>query len=96
MGRFVLSPNAEAGLRKIWQDIAADNEPAADRLFWRIMDKIELATGQPFMGAPRPELSPTARLLIEGRYVIVYEPDLLGIQVIAIVHGMRDIDNWLP
>jgi toxin ParE1/3/4 len=95
MGRYTLSPHAEAGLRKIWRDIAIENEPAADRLYWRIMGKIELAAGQPLMGSPRPELSPTARLLIEGRYVVIYEPDAEGIAVIAIVHGMRDVENWL-
>ena len=47
------------------------------------------------MGAPRPELSATARLLVEGRYVMVYEPEPQGILVVAIVHGMRDMALWL-
>jgi toxin ParE1/3/4 len=47
------------------------------------------------MGSPRPELSPTARLLIEGRYVMIYEPSPNGILVIAIVHGMRNPESWL-
>jgi plasmid stabilization system protein ParE len=95
MGRVVLRPHAESGLRKIWLDIAVDNERAADRLYWRIMNKISLAADQPLMGSPRPELSPNARLLVEGRYVILYEPMNDGIDVISIVPGMRDPENWL-
>jgi toxin ParE1/3/4 len=37
----------------------------------------------------------TARILIEGRYVVIYEPMPYGVLAVAIVHGMRDPDNWL-
>lgn len=47
------------------------------------------------MGSPRPELSKTARLLVEGRYLIVYEPMSYGIFVVTVVHGARDLENWL-
>ncbi len=47
------------------------------------------------MGAARPELSPTARILIEGRYVIIYELQPDGVLAVAIVHGMRDPEGWL-
>lgn len=57
---------------------------------------MELASGQPMMGAPRPELSPTARNLTQGRYLAIYEPAVDGITVVAVVHGMRDPHRWLP
>lgn len=47
------------------------------------------------MGTARPELSVTARVLIEGRYIVIYEPQMEGILVVAIVHGMRDPEHWL-
>ncbi len=47
------------------------------------------------MGSGRPELSPTARILIEGRYVVIYEPMTYGIFVVAVVYGPRDVENWL-
>ena len=47
------------------------------------------------MGVARPELSPTARILVEGRYIVIYEPRADGVLVVAIVHGMRDPANWL-
>ena len=60
-----------------------------------ILDKAELAAEHPHMGSPRPELSPTARILIEGRYVAIYEPMPYGIFVVAVVYGPRDTENWL-
>lgn len=95
MPKYTLSPRAEDDLRGIWRDIAPDNERAADALLRRILDKAELAAAHPHMGSPRPELSPTARILIEGRYIAIYEPMPYGILVVAVVYGPRDVENWL-
>ncbi|WP_438751486.1 type II toxin-antitoxin system RelE/ParE family toxin [Pararhizobium sp. O133] len=95
MAKYILSPRAEEDLRNIWRAIAPDNERAADALLRRIMDKAELAARHPNMGSPRPELSPTARILIEGRYITIYEPMPYGIFVVAIVYGARDLESWL-
>lgn len=95
MGKAVFSPRAEQDLRDIWRSIAPDNEAAADALLIRILDKAELASGQPRMGSPRPELSATARLLVEGRYIIIYEPAPYGIFIVTVVHGARDVESWL-
>jgi toxin ParE1/3/4 len=92
---YRLTPRAEQDLRDIWHSIAPDNEAAADALLTRILDRLELATGHPHMGAARPELSATARILVEGRYVIIYEPMPYGVLAVAIVHGMRDPERWL-
>ncbi|PZO01173.1 MAG: type II toxin-antitoxin system RelE/ParE family toxin [Hyphomicrobiales bacterium] len=89
------SPRAEADLYEIWLTIAQDSEKAADALVHRLANKASLAAGMPLIGVARPELGPHARILIEGRYVIIYEPQTGGIAVIAVVHGMRDPENWL-
>ena len=60
----------------------------------RILDKVELAAEHPRMGSPRPELSTTARLLVEGSYLIIYEPLSNGIFVVTVVHGARDPESW--
>jgi toxin ParE1/3/4 len=95
VGRPTLTPRAESDLYEIWATIAVDNIRAADRVFHRIMSKAWLAADNPRMGAPRPELSPTARILVEGRYIVIYEPRPDGVTVVAIVHGMRDPESWL-
>lgn len=95
MARYRLTPRAEQDLRDIWRSIAVDNESAVDRLVRRIFDRLDLAASQQQMGRARPELSETARTLVEGRYVIIYEPASDGVLVVAVVHRMRDPENWL-
>jgi toxin ParE1/3/4 len=95
VAEYRLTPRAEQDLKGIWRSIAAYNESAADALILRIFDKLELAASQPRMGVARPELSSTARILVEGRYIIIYEPMPFGVLVIAVVHGMRNPRNWL-
>lgn len=46
------------------------------------------------MGMARPELSHTARSLVDGRYILIYEPMDYGIFVAAFIHGTRDLENW--
>jgi toxin ParE1/3/4 len=89
------TPQAEVDLYEIWLTIAVDSEKAADSVIRRIAGKALLAAGMPLMGVARPELGPSARILLEGRYVVIYEPQPDGIAVIAVVHGMRDPDTWL-
>ena len=95
MAEARLSPRAEQDIRDIWRSIALDNEPAADALLRRMLDEADLAATQPNMGVARPELSPTARILIEGNYILIYEPMPFGILVVAIVHGGRDLESWV-
>ncbi|KAA5600386.1 type II toxin-antitoxin system RelE/ParE family toxin [Blastochloris sulfoviridis] len=95
MARVSFTPRVEADLYGIWSSIAADNVAAADGPYRRILNKVELAADLPGLGAARPELSPTARILVEGRYIVIYEPQPDGVLVVAIVHGMRDVENWL-
>ncbi|MDX8459294.1 type II toxin-antitoxin system RelE/ParE family toxin [Mesorhizobium humile] len=95
MASYRLTPRAEQDLKNIWRRIATDNERAADSLIGRIFDKLELACNHPKMGVARPELSATARVLLEGRYVVIYEPMDYGLLAVAIVHGMRDPEHWL-
>lgn len=95
MAEARLSPRAEQDIRSIWRNIAHDNEPAADALLRRMLNKADLAATQPEMGVARPELSPTARILIEGNYILIYESTDHGILVVAVVHGGRDPHSCL-
>lgn len=95
MAEARLSPRAEQDLRDIWHNIAIDNEHAADTLLRHMLEKADLAATQPNMGVARPELSRSARTLIEGNYILIYEPMAYGILVVAIVHGGRNPENWV-
>ncbi|AZO78084.1 MULTISPECIES: type II toxin-antitoxin system RelE/ParE family toxin [unclassified Bosea (in: a-proteobacteria)] len=89
------TPRAEADLFEIWVAVAKDSERAADALITRIVDKIELAAEVPYMGVARPTLGSRARILIEGRYVVIYQPGPPALSVVAVVHGRSDPETWL-
>jgi toxin ParE1/3/4 len=93
VARYSLSPRAESDLQDIWLSIALDKPQAADGQISRIMDKIRVAAEFPMMGVARPELSETARVLIVGNYIVIYEPISSGIKIVAIVHGRRDLSE---
>jgi len=95
VAEYRLTPRAQQDMRDIWRNIAVDNEPAADRLLNRLFDKFELAGQHSEMGSARPELSATARVLVEGHYIAIYEPMPYGALIVAVVHGMRDPQTWL-
>ncbi len=89
------TPRAEQDVRDIWSYIAVNSVTAADSLLTRIFEKVDLAATQPLMGAARKDLSPTARILVEGNYVLVYEPTADGLLVVTVVHGARNPEEWL-
>ncbi len=95
MARYKLTPRAQRDVRDIWRNIALHNEMPTNKLLDRLFDKFELVAGDPEIGVARPELSETARILIDGRYIAIYEPAPYGIMVIAVVHGMLDPAIWL-
>ncbi|MFS8049606.1 type II toxin-antitoxin system RelE/ParE family toxin [Rhizobium sp. BR 314] len=95
MPKYKLSPRASEQLRGMWRHIAERNEPAADMLIQRLFEKFELAAEHPEMGVARPEISVSARILIEGNYVAIYEPAEYGAEIVVVVHGMRNPAHWL-
>ena len=95
VAEYELSNRADRELRDLWQNIAIDNLNAADAWLLRILAKLDRAAEYPYIGAPRPALSAKARILVEGMYIIIYEPSDVGIFVLAVVYGARNPDDWL-
>jgi toxin ParE1/3/4 len=87
------TPDAIADAADIWDYIASDNEPAADRT----IDKIESAAARldafPRMG--RALRKPKARqLVVAGTpYKLIYRVLLGGVEVLRVLHGAR---KWPP
>jgi toxin ParE1/3/4 len=92
MAEATFAPAAAADLDVIATYIAADNPRAAARTIARIKGKAQALAEAPGIGRPRDELLPGIRSFAVGRYVIFYRPTSPGIEVIRVLHGMRDID----
>lgn len=92
MTTYVLSPSAERDLEDIWEYIAQDSVSAANRVLVKIRDAIRTLTKMPTMGHHRDDLpDPELRVWTVYSYLIIYRPDPSPLQVVRIVHGMRDI-----
>jgi toxin ParE1/3/4 len=94
MPRIHKSPEAENDLDEIWWYIAQDKPDSADKL----LDDIEEASRKlvrfPNMGRSRDELHPGLKSFPVGMYLIFYMPISGGINIVRVLHGMRDIDSF--
>lgn len=95
MRAYVLTPLAKADVFDIWVYIAENSESAADRVERAIYDACALLAEGPLHGHTRPDL--TARplrfwaLTRYPNYTVVYRPDTSPLQIIAVLHGKRNI-----
>lgn len=93
MARFVLTAEARSDLDQIWQYIAAESEIAADKVVAEIVQRFLRLAEFPEMGRERTELSPSMRSFTVGRYIIFYRTGELGVAIVRILHGSRDIEG---
>ena len=91
MAGITRSPRAGADLDDIWLHIALDNPGAADRLIDRIVRRIQDLEDHPRLGPARPEISPEARMLIVGDYLVLYKVEGSDVIIVRVVHGARDL-----
>jgi len=93
MSNWRLSDNALQDVMEIASYIAHDSPSAAARLLDKIEKKCELLANNSELGERRPEIDFTVRSALVGRYVIFYRPIKLGIEVIRVVAGERDLPS---
>lgn len=88
---FVLHPEAYRDIEEIWEYIAADSLPTADRIVEEIYDTLQKLAPFPNQGHLRPDLaSATLRFHAVRDYVIAYAPAEEPLVVIAVLHGRRN------
>lgn len=99
MSTYVLTPLARADIFQIWSYIASDNKLAADRVEQAIYEACDFISRGPMRGHIRPDLTPQPvrfwNLVRYPNYAIVYRPEIVPVQIIAVIHGKRDIRRLL-
>ncbi len=96
MKSYTLSREVERGLEELWEYIAADSMDSADRVLKGLSDAFELLAQSPKIGHTRSDLTSSPILFWpEGDYLIVYRPKKNGIDVVAVVHGSRNVPHLL-
>src|SRR5262249_15125851 len=96
---YALTPFAQADIFDIWSYIAENSEAVADRVEQAIYDACAFLAQGPMRGHTRPDL--TARplrfwtLIPYPNYTLVYRPETTPLQIVAVLHGRRDIRRVL-
>jgi toxin ParE1/3/4 len=98
--RLIWSPQARADLLKLYVDIGIEQPLAAEKCYGRIESKANLLIDQPRMGVRRRDLRPSARMLVETPFVILYEthPDtdegvVQVVEIVRVVNGRQDLPS---
>ena len=96
---FQFTPQATEDLDAIWWFIAEHNGDAADRVEMEIAAACRWLARRPRMGTKRRDITPLPvrfwTLPKFPNYVIVYRPDTAPLQIVAVLHGKRDLKTLL-
>ena len=91
MPRLIFSPSARQDLTEIFDFIARDKPVAASNWIDLIEEKCKLLAETPEFGEKRPEYDANIRSSLVGRYVIFYRSIGIGIEIVRVISGDRDI-----
>ena len=96
---FQFTPQATEDLDTIWSFIADQNRSAADRVEMEIVATCRRLAKHPLMGIRRQDITalPVRFWSVTEfpNYVIVYRPETVPLQVIAVLHGKRALKQVL-
>src|ERR1035437_9756478 len=92
---FQLTPRALDDLSEIWAYIAEDNLVAADRVESAILSACHSLARNPMRDSKREEITklPVRFWTITRyhNYIVVYRPDTKPLQIVTVLHGMREM-----
>jgi toxin ParE1/3/4 len=89
----VRTDQAETDLAEILDYVEERSPQAAERLARAIDDRCTLLSQLPLMGRTREELGPGLRSVVLEHYVLFYRVTATAVEVLRILHGIRDIDT---
>jgi plasmid stabilization system protein ParE len=96
---FQLTPQAIEDPDAIWWTIAEDNRAATERVEMEILETCQRLAKHPRMGTQRQDITTlSVRFWTITRfrnYVVVYRPETTPLQVVAVLHGRRDLKEVL-
>jgi antitoxin ParD1/3/4/toxin ParE1/3/4 len=97
MKAFELSPEAEEDVWSIWQYLAQEAGLAvANRVEAALFAKMEFLARMPGIGHWRRDLTDEpVKFFSVYSYLIVYRPETKPMQIAAVLHGRRDVEQLL-
>jgi len=97
MRRYLLSPEAAQDIARIWRHLCKEaGQDVAQRVETTIRDQIAFLARNPGAGHTRKDLTKEdVKFFAVFSYLIVYRPVMKPLQVVAILHGGRDVEQVL-
>ena len=95
MGEVRHSSRARRDLIELWLELRKLDPRAADNVYDRLEDRVEILKQFPEAGPLRASLDVEARVLVEPPYLILYRVIPEGVQIVRVVHGARYIGRAL-
>ncbi len=90
---IVVSPAAANDLEDIWLYITQVNPIAASRVLQKLNQRILSLQAMPERAQLRPDIAPTARCLVEGNYLVLYQVIDNRVEIVRVVHGVIDLSK---
>ena len=91
MKKYLITPRASKDLNEIHDYMAKNSVSRAANFIDLIEDDCKIISESPMIGRARDELFPGIRSFSVGDYIIFYRVVNLGIEIIRVLHGSRDI-----
>jgi toxin ParE1/3/4 len=95
MGRYFLSSLAEADMLAIWEYIAKDNLPAADRTIDRFTAAFERVAKFPDTGVRYEHIVVEFRFVVVEPYLIFYKTTGDEVDIVRVLHSAGRWENLL-
>jgi toxin ParE1/3/4 len=89
MGRYFLSSRADADMLAVWEYIAQDNIPAADRMIDRFTAAFERIAQFPESGERYEHPKGEFRVVVVAPYLIFYQRSGDEVDIVRVLHGAR-------
>jgi plasmid stabilization system protein ParE len=97
--RFQLTLRALNDLDEIWGYMAEDSVDAANRVESAILAACTSLSRHPLLGSKRIEITllPVRFWTVTKfpNFIVVYRPDTQPLRIVTVLHGKRDIKNFL-
>ena len=95
--RYRFAPKAARDLVQIWRYVRKHGGPqVADVVEREIREKIVILAENPYIGHMRQDLTGLSlRFFAVHSYLIAYRPETKPLQIVAILHGNRDVQRLL-
>jgi plasmid stabilization system protein ParE len=91
VSRFLFGRYVEGDLRELRDHIAKDSPESARRMMVRFVSAFRLLAKNPELGHAREDLQADIRFWPVGAYLILYLAARTPIEILAVVHGARDV-----